>query len=111
VLAVLLLDLNQPVSGDRLIDRIWGEDPPASGRNALYSCMAKLKSALAEAGDPSVGLYRWAGGYVLAADAGQVDLQVFRGLVSAVQATDSDDKAAELLDRALALWQGETWLG
>lgn len=35
VLAVLLLHANQVVSADRLIDDVWGEEPPASARKSL----------------------------------------------------------------------------
>ena len=35
VLALLLLQPNRPVSKDRLIDVIWGEQPPASASHTL----------------------------------------------------------------------------
>jgi hypothetical protein len=36
VLAVLLLNVNQVVSADRLIDELWPSGPPASARSALH---------------------------------------------------------------------------
>src|SRR5712692_8541204 len=35
LLAILLLNANQVVSSDRLIDGLWGEEPPDSGTPAL----------------------------------------------------------------------------
>ena len=35
LLAVLLLHRGEPVSSDRLIDEIWGEQPPASANKIV----------------------------------------------------------------------------
>ncbi len=37
LLAVLLLEANRVVSSDRLIDALWGEDPPETARNTIPS--------------------------------------------------------------------------
>jgi DNA-binding SARP family transcriptional activator len=111
VLAVLLLDLGQVVPAERLIDRVWGEDPPASVRNVLYGCVAKLKAALARAQDPHVRLARRSGGYLLEADHDQVDLCRFRRQVGEAAMTGDDEQAAALLRTALGLWQGPALAG
>ena len=46
LLAQLLLHPNEVVSTDRLIDRIWGETPPASAANALQVHVHALRGAL-----------------------------------------------------------------
>ena len=46
VLAMLLLHPDRVVSGDRLIDAIWGEDPPATARGQLQTCVSRLRRAL-----------------------------------------------------------------
>lgn len=107
MLAVLVLDLNQVVSAERLIDRVWGEDPPASVRNVLYGYVARLKAALAVVADPAVSLSRRSGGYVLEARDDQVDLFRFRSLVSQARACGNDEQAALLLRESLELWHGE----
>jgi DNA-binding SARP family transcriptional activator len=111
VLAVLLLDLGQVVPTERLIDRVWGEGPPASARNVLYGYVAKLKTALARAEDPHVMLARRPGGYLIEADRGQVDLCRFRHQVSEAAAGGCGEQAAALLRSALGLWQGSALAG
>jgi len=113
VLAVLLLDLGHVVPAERLIDRVWGEDPPASVRNVLYGYVARLKAVIADPGDPGdpgVRLTRRAGGYLLEADPERLDSYRFHRLIAAA-ATADDDQAAALLRGALALWQGQALAG
>ena len=67
-LGVLLLNRNTVVSIDRMIDLVWGEDPPASAEAALQNQVSKLRRLLGadliETGPP---------GYRLHADPGSVD--------------------------------------
>jgi tetratricopeptide (TPR) repeat protein len=44
VLAVLLLAAGHPVSAEKLIDHVWGDDPPT--RDALYPHIARLRRKL-----------------------------------------------------------------
>jgi DNA-binding SARP family transcriptional activator/tetratricopeptide (TPR) repeat protein len=112
VLAVLLLELGRVVSPELLIDRVWGDDPPASVRSVLYSYIARLKSVLASAEDPRVTLYRAPGGYQLQAEPSQVDLYRFRALVAEASAAAGDDaRAAGSLRIALGLWHGPALAG
>ena len=46
LLALLLLNANQVVSSDRLIDELWGDEPPDSGTAALQVRVSKLRKAL-----------------------------------------------------------------
>jgi DNA-binding SARP family transcriptional activator len=46
VLALLLIRANQLVSTERLIDDIWGEDPPDAARPSLQSYVSHLRKAL-----------------------------------------------------------------
>jgi len=46
LLAVLLLEANQVVSGDRLIDALWGEDPPETARNTIQVYISQLRKLL-----------------------------------------------------------------
>jgi DNA-binding SARP family transcriptional activator len=112
VLAVLLLDLGHVVLAETLISRVWGEEPPASVRNALYGYVAKLRAVIADPADPEVALSRRQGGYLLRAEADQLDLHRFRRLVAeASSASVDDDRAAGLLRQALALWRGPALAG
>jgi DNA-binding SARP family transcriptional activator len=112
VLAVLLLDLGHVVPAQLLIDRVWGEDPPASVRNLLYGYVARLRAALASAAGPDVTLARDHGGYVLRARPEQVDLWRFRRLVAEADRSSGDDgHGAALLRQALELWRGPALAG
>lgn len=112
VLAVLLIDLGRAVPAGQLIDRVWGDEPPVTVRNVLYGYIARLRAAIARAGDPDVTLSRQAGGYRLEAGRDQVDLWRFRRLAGeAVAASGDDERAGVLLEEALALWRGPALAG
>ena len=46
LLAVLLLNANEVVSNDRLIDELWGEQPPRTAPAYLQNCISKLRKVL-----------------------------------------------------------------
>ncbi|WP_290058995.1 AfsR/SARP family transcriptional regulator, partial [Amycolatopsis solani] len=102
LLTALLTDLNKVVPADVLAERVWGERLPAHPRNALYSYVSRLRTALGEA-----LITQRSGGYLLTADPGSVDLHVFRQLLGEAGQTAGDDEKAALLTRALGLWHGE----
>jgi DNA-binding SARP family transcriptional activator len=111
VLAVLLLDLNKVVSADRLIDRVWGEEPPVSVRNVVYGLVAKLKAVITEASVPGVGLSRRDTGYILEADPELLDLHLFRQQAALASTAHGHDEASALLRSALSNWHGEALAG
>ena len=113
VLAVLLLDRGRVVPTERLIDRVWGDEPPASVRNVLYGYIGKLRAALASAstGGASTTLARRAGGYELEAAEGHIDLYRFRRQVAAAAAAPDDASRADCLRAALREWQGPALAG
>jgi len=43
LLAVLLLSANQVVSSDRLVEELWGSEPPESGHAALRVRVSQLR--------------------------------------------------------------------
>ncbi|MFJ8579364.1 BTAD domain-containing putative transcriptional regulator [Micromonospora sp. NPDC093277] len=100
LLADLLAHRNQVVSADRLIDDLWGDDPPAHSAGALQVRVSQLRKALNDA------------------EPGARDLIESRppGYVLRTQAVDADrfaELAAETdayqLARALDLWRGEPY--
>ena len=46
VLALLLLRANEVVPLERLIDEVWGDDPPASAAHALEAYVSRLRALL-----------------------------------------------------------------
>ncbi|MFD0203016.1 MULTISPECIES: AfsR/SARP family transcriptional regulator [Saccharothrix] len=97
VLAALLLEAGRPVPAERLVDRVWGDQPPLRAKETLYGYVSKLRSA-------GIDIQRRPGGYLLETD--RIDLVEFRALAKRAR-TAPDDQAAELYDQALRLWRGE----
>ena len=104
LLAILLLEANKVVSADRLVDSLWGENPPETARNTLQVYVSQLRKLL------SPGALETAPpGYRLVVDLDAVDLLRFERLAvrgrTALAAGDPATAAAELAE-ALALWRG-----
>ena len=104
LLAVLLLHRGEAVSSDRLIDEIWGEQPPASANKIVQGYVSNLRKALGD------GLLVTEGrGYALRVEPGQLDVDRFETLVA--QGRDGLEQAdaltaAAVLREALAVWRG-----
>ena len=49
LLAMLLMRANEVVSSDRLLDELWGAEPPATGTKALQVRISQLRKALPRA--------------------------------------------------------------
>ena len=102
VLAHMILEANRVVPTDRLIDRIWGDEPPDAARGALFAYVSRLRKLLGtsriQARPP---------GYILLADRHEIDALRFADLVDEARRTFNDRGAtATLLRQALDLWRG-----
>ncbi|MFC3895898.1 BTAD domain-containing putative transcriptional regulator [Lentzea rhizosphaerae] len=99
ILAVLAVECGKIVPVERLIDLIWGEEPPPQARKSLQVHISSLRRA-------GLPVEHRAAGYVLNSEPEEVDLHVFRRLVA--QAGDETDLKvkAEALGQALRLWRG-----
>ena len=112
VLAILLLHRGEVVSADRLIDLLWGGSPPETAATALQGYVSQLRKVLEPdrpAGAPPQLLVTHEPGYVLRADAEQLDLERFTTLVDqarAALAAGRAEEASAALGSALALWRG-----
>jgi DNA-binding SARP family transcriptional activator len=112
VLAVLLLHANQAVSSDRLIDELWGDEPPKAAAASLRVFVSELRKAL-EPGrrrrDSGQVLRTQSPGYVIRVDTGQLDLGRFERLLEEGRralAEGARETSAERLRDALSLWRG-----
>src|SRR5438477_10506777 len=72
LLAALLLEANQVISRDRLIDALWGEEPPDTARNTVQVYVSQLRKLL-----PDGTLETAPPGYRLVVDPATVDLFEF----------------------------------
>ncbi len=93
---------NEVVSADRLIDELWGEEAPHSGRTALQVRVSQLRKALGDAGGR---IATRAPGYLLRVDRDELDLYRFERLVSEAEGAEPAETAAKLSE-ALDLWRG-----
>jgi DNA-binding SARP family transcriptional activator/ABC-type transport system substrate-binding protein/DNA-binding beta-propeller fold protein YncE len=108
LLAILLLHANEVVSRDRLIDELWGEQPPASAPHSLEVYVSRLRKTLQPDGGERL-LLTQAGGYLLRLEPDQLDVTRFeRLLAEGRRALDARnyERASERLAEALALWRG-----
>ncbi|HEY3686891.1 MAG TPA: BTAD domain-containing putative transcriptional regulator [Streptosporangiaceae bacterium] len=105
LLALLLTEPGRVMPVARLIDGLYGDDPPPTAANALQSQVSRLRRAL---GDPALVAHTPAG-YRLVIDPGDVDAHRFAALAAdGHRALTSGDhaRAAAALAEALGLWRG-----
>lgn len=105
LLAILVLHPNEVVSSDRLIDHLWGAEPPPTAAKSLQVHVSRLRKALGARG----GLVTHGSGYTLTAGVDDIDAARFERLVERgrgrLSAGDAGGAAADLHD-ALQLWRG-----
>ena len=101
LLALLLTRANEVVSTDRLVDELWGADPPKDSANALQYHVSQLRKALAR----SEIIHTQQPGYVVRVDPNALDLLRFEQLVADAR-NAPPERAASLLREALGLWRG-----
>lgn len=103
VLVHLLNRPNRLVPADRLIDEVWGDDPPEAARNSLQSYVSHLRRALGP--ERLEGRSR---GYVLHVDPSEVDAVRFEAIVGKARTLAATDPAAAAqgYTDALAIWRG-----
>src|SRR5262245_57934599 len=80
VLAMLGLEANRTVTADRLIEGLWGEEPPASAPKMVQNYVWRLRKVLAEDGGTEILTHGQ--GYELRIDPEQVDVRRLERLVS-----------------------------
>jgi DNA-binding SARP family transcriptional activator len=109
LLVVLLLHANEVVSVDRLIDDVWGEEPPDSAQNLVQTYVSRLRKVLEPASGASALVSRRPG-YELRVRPGELDLDRFERLLDEARQADpptSPAAAASKLREALSLWRGD----
>ncbi|MEE1843363.1 BTAD domain-containing putative transcriptional regulator [Streptomyces sp. NPDC007076] len=116
VLAMLLSRPNTPVPVDVLTDAVWPDAPPRTARKNLQVYISSARTLLGarcpdgpDGGGGGERLAHSCGGYLLRVGEDELDSLRFRSLAAAGRraADDGDQRAAaDLLRRALDLWQG-----
>lgn len=116
LLALLVAADGHPVPVERLVDQMWGEDPPARVEASMQSYVARLRRVLEPGRDPRSParvLRTHAGGYSLDTAEADLDARRFTELLRHARATARRDTATavETLTEALSLWRGEAYAG
>ncbi|MDN5860078.1 MAG: AAA family ATPase, partial [Pseudonocardia sp.] len=112
VLAALLVNANRVVSMDRLIDALWGADPPPAATGSLQAYIANLRRVLEPDRPPRAPaqmLVTRAPGYQLNVAPEDLDVATFERLAAhgrALLEQDRPDAAQHALAEALGLWRG-----
>ncbi|MFI6325041.1 BTAD domain-containing putative transcriptional regulator [Nonomuraea sp. NPDC050556] len=101
LLAALALEPGRIVTRSRLVDWVWGEQPPADEVNALQALVSRLRRVL-----PGGVIEADSGGYRLAVPPDSVDVHRFEQLISQARTAEPSARA-ELLRSALGLWRGQ----
>src|SRR5580765_399817 len=76
LLALLLVNANHVLSRDRLIDELWGEQPPETAVTSLQVYVSRLRKLL-----PAQTLLTMPPGYLLEIEAEQLDLRRFERML------------------------------
>ncbi|MFE0738842.1 BTAD domain-containing putative transcriptional regulator [Streptomyces sp. NPDC058855] len=110
LLADLLIHAGRPVSTDRLLDDMWGEDLPGKPAAALQTKVWQLRRTLEEAepGGRALVVSR-APGYLLDVTPDTIDAGRFADLTAQARATGDLPTKVALLTDALALWRGPAY--
>ena len=111
ILSLLLASHGSPVSADRLVAEVWGDEAPPRALASLQVAVSRLRSLL-EPDRPARGaasrLVSTAGGYAIRAPLESVDAWDFAQRADAAMATPARERLRPA-DAALALWRGDPY--
>ncbi|TCN44308.1 DNA-binding SARP family transcriptional activator [Kribbella orskensis] len=117
VLAILLLAANRPVPTSRIIEAVWGDEPPENGTNVVQKYVAGLRRVLEPERAPRAAgllLTLTEAGYRLSVAPGNTDLDLFTSHVREARQLRGAGRRAEAaaeLQTALSLWRAEPLAG
>jgi basic membrane lipoprotein Med (substrate-binding protein (PBP1-ABC) superfamily)/DNA-binding SARP family transcriptional activator/Tol biopolymer transport system component len=102
VLARLLAEPDRVVSMDRLVDGLWGDDPPETARHTVQAYISELRKALGSL------VERDGSGYRIRVGSDTLDTLEFEARVAAARARSASDPGGAVaeLAAALGLWRG-----
>ena len=100
VLALLLLNVDEVVPTDRMIEAVWGEQPPRTALTSLQNSVSQLRKLLGPE-----RIVTKAPGYALRLQEDRIDVDRVRKLADDSRTADPDRRASLLLE-AESLWRG-----
>ncbi|WP_410814598.1 BTAD domain-containing putative transcriptional regulator [Micromonospora sp. 067-2] len=114
VLAMLLLRTGRLVPVEDLIDAVWEEQPPATARAQLQTCVSRLRRRLTELGLSAGTIVTDPAGYGVRTAPPDLDAEVFAQAVEAARAAVAASRLVDARSEyraALALWRGPALAG
>jgi DNA-binding SARP family transcriptional activator len=108
LIAALLIDHGRVVPTSRLIDAVWGADPPDTARAVIQTYVSTLRHSLARA-DATAQIVTRPPGYLLRIGSNDLDRDLFERLFvqgRKAAAAERYRDATELLRAASAQWRG-----
>ncbi len=78
VLAVLLLEPNRGVTIGRLVEAVYGDNPPNTSRSQVQICISAMRRLFAKHGEPGI-ITTQSTGYALKADPEAIDSTASNG--------------------------------
>jgi DNA-binding SARP family transcriptional activator len=115
LLAALALRHGQVVPVEEIMERLWGDDPPAAARTTIRGHVKRLRRVLDGSHDDARSVIDGErGGYRLSTERVTVDTTEFRNRArgaTALGTAAGPDAEAAALDGALALWRGPALAG
>lgn len=110
LLAYLLLHSNQVVPAGRLIEALWGAEPPRTAKQSLQNSIGGLRKLISATGAfGKTSITTRPPGYMLKINPQTIDVHEFLRLRSIARAAFADrryEDAARLLGGALSCWRG-----
>src|SRR6266567_5384686 len=103
-LTLLLLEAGHVVSVDRIVDALWGDEPPRTARSQVQITVSALRRLLGE----SV-IVTQLPGYMIKAPPEGIDLACFEKLTASGTKAVAEQRIPDALSdlrAALALWRG-----
>ncbi|GAA4894798.1 BTAD domain-containing putative transcriptional regulator [Streptomonospora salina] len=110
LLADLLAHAGRPVSADRLVADLWGEEPPANPAGALQAKVSQLRRSLEDAEPGGRALVEWrTPGYLLRVESSHVDAGRFARITAQARDSGAPRARTALLTDALELFRGPAY--
>ena len=114
LLALLLTEPGRVVPVERIVELLWGGEPPEQAIATVHSYVSNLRRALEPARPPRHAadtIITRPPGYIVAVPPGELDARVFEELAAAARALAESDpeRAAAGFEQALALWRGPAY--
>ncbi|MFB9904461.1 AfsR/SARP family transcriptional regulator [Allokutzneria oryzae] len=114
VLAMLLLSPGRVVSVDSLVEAVWDDRPPATGRTQIAICVAGLRKTFKAAGCADDVIVTRAPGYLLLPEGHRIDALEFERRIDEAQRLEQQGRAgdaARSFAAALGQWRGPALSG